>query len=188
MLRHLHVEVEIRNELPKWPRLWIANHLSWLDPLVLMSLRPSKAMAKAEVRDYPLIGRGAKKAGLVFVQREDPLSRAAAVARLTQALRNDMGIIVFPEGTTTNGQDLAPLQEGSLRAAYRLETDLLPIRLSSSSDHYPWVGDAKLLPHLWTLASAERTVVRAEGRKVLHPWNFKTEERWLDAVRESLMP
>jgi 1-acyl-sn-glycerol-3-phosphate acyltransferase len=168
--------------------MWVSNHVSWLDPLVLMSLRPSGALAKAEVADYPIIGRGATKLGLAFVKREDPLSRAAAIVRIAHEVRNGRQFLVFPEGTTTRGEGLAPLQEGSLRAAYRLDVTVLPIHLSSPDSHYPWVGDAALLPHIWNLAKADGTKVRVEGRQVLRPWQFSNEEAWLEGARQALMP
>lgn len=188
LLCRLAVEVHLEAPLPMGGQLWVANHLSWLDPLVLMALRPSGILAKAEVAAYPVVGPGARRAGLHFVHREDPLSRAAALARIGFELRSGRNFLVFPEGTTTRGEALAPLYEGSLRLAYRLQVPVLPLHLSSEDLHYPWTGDAELLPHLRALCAAPRTRMRVAPGPLLHPAEYPTEEAWLRRIRSYLHP
>jgi 1-acyl-sn-glycerol-3-phosphate acyltransferase len=188
LLGRLGVEVRLESPLPVGVQLWVANHLSWLDPLVLQALRPCGALAKAEVADYPLVGPGAKRAGLRFVQREDPLSRAAALARMAADLRAGRDFLVFPEGTTTQGDTLAPLYEGSLRLAYRLGISVLALHLFSEDDHYPWIGDEELLPHVRRLCDQPSTVVRIAPSPRLHPADFATEAAWIRRIRAELHP
>lgn len=188
VLQHLQVKLEIRGTIQHWPPLWVANHLSWLDPLVLFSLRPAGALAKREVVSYPGIGIAARRLGLAFVDRGDPASRAAAVARLAADLRRDQPMVLFPEGTTTRGQGLAPLYEGGLRVAYRCGTAVQVLRFSSEDDAYPWTGDDSLLPHLMKLVRSQATHVRLEGRDVLEPRHFPSEDAWIEAIRRQLAP
>jgi 1-acyl-sn-glycerol-3-phosphate acyltransferase len=188
LLGRLGVEVRLVAPIPVGAPLWVANHLSWLDPVALMALRPSRILAKAEVADYPLVGSGAKRAGLRFVQREDPLSRAAALARLAADLRAGHDFLVFPEGTTTRGNLLAPLHEGSLRLAYRLEVPVLALHLSSEHDHYPWTGDDELLPHLRRLCGRPATLLRVAPSPLLRPADFPTEGAWIRRIRAALHP
>jgi len=101
VLSALRISVKVDGRIPDGARLWVANHLSWLDPLVLLSLRPMGVLAKREVAGYPLLGRAAARAGLRFVEREDALSRAAALVGLIHELRMGSDFLVFPEGTTT---------------------------------------------------------------------------------------
>jgi len=188
LLRSLGVEVRLDSPLPVGAQLWVANHLSWLDPMVLMALRPSGILAKAEVADYPVVGPGARRAGLRFVRREDPLSRASALARLASELRSGRAFLLFPEGTTTCGEGLAPLYEGGLRLAYRLQIPVLPLHLSSGDLHYSWTGEAELLPHLRTLCDTPRTRVRVAPGPLLRPGEFSNEEAWVRRIRASLHP
>ena len=95
--------------MPGGAPIWVANHLSWLDPLVLLSLRPSLVLAKAEVAEYPFIGALAQRHGLRFVRRESLASRAAALRGLSEVMESGDPILLFPEGTTTQGSGLAPL-------------------------------------------------------------------------------
>jgi lyso-ornithine lipid O-acyltransferase len=183
----LGVDLEIlghpRNDIP----LWVANHLSWVDPLVLMSLRPMGTIAKGEVAGYPLIGRWAKKSGIHFVEREDATSRAAALASFTASLQSGRDMLLFPEGTTTRGERLANFYEGGLRAAYELGLPAQPLRISSPAQHYPWTGDQTLLPHLQSLF-ATRTPVTVAAEAPLYPADFSCPGAWIAAFRAALVP
>ncbi len=181
----LGLDVTVTGELDLHAPLWVANHLSWVDPVILMGLRPMGTVAKGDLARYPLIGRWARKAGLRFVERHDPNSRAAALAAFAQDLRCGRPMLLFPEGTTTRGDQLAPLNPGGLKAAWALGLRVQPLRLSSPASHYPWTGDETLLPHLRTLLTT-RTPVSVEARPSLAPADFSTPEAWLHAFSEAL--
>lgn len=179
----LRVEGRLRADLP----LWVANHVSWVDPVVLMSLRPMGTIAKGEVAGYPLIGRLAQRSGIHFVDREDPTSRAAALAAFMASLRKGRPMLLFPEGTTTRGERLAAFYEGGLRLAFRLGLPAQPLRLSSPAPHYPWTGDETLVPHIQTLF-ANRTPVDIAAEDPLHPSDFQDAEAWIAAFKTALAP
>jgi 1-acyl-sn-glycerol-3-phosphate acyltransferase len=180
------VEPVVSGAIPEGAPLWVSNHLSWLDPIVYLSLRPAAALAKVEVASYPVIGAGALKAGLRFVDRDDPFSRGAALSRLRRDLREGRSTLLFPEGTTTPGTALAPLREGGLRLAYRMGVPVLPFRISSHDPHYPWTGDATLMPHLKDLARAEGTRVLVKPGRILAPVDFQGEDAFVNAIRHHL--
>jgi len=188
VLEDLKVETELEGPIPPGGQLWVCNHLSWLDPLVCLRLRPSPCLVKAEVADYPLLGRAVRQAGMRFVDRGQALGRASALLRLASDLHRGENLLLFPEGTTTRGERLAPLHEGGLRAAYRLGIPVLPLRLSSPEQHYAWTGDESLLPHLLTLARAPRTRVRIAPGTLLLPASFPRESQWLRAIEAHLSP
>jgi len=183
VLARLGVQTLLRSPIPDGGQLWVSNHQSWVDPLIFLGLRPSGAMAKAEVASYPLLGAGARRAGLCFVDRDCPFSRAAALRSMRRELRAGSDFLLFPEGTTTPGAGLAPLREGGLRMAYRLGTRVLPFRLDAADAHYPWVGDATLLPHLGGLARARETRVEVWPGRVLDPADFPGESAFVEAIR-----
>ena len=172
-----------RTDLP----LWVANHLSWVDPVILMSLRPMGTVAKGEVAGYPLLGTWARRCGLHFVDRERPESRAAALAAFTHSLRAGRDMLLFPEGTTTRGRHLAPFYAGGLRAAHALGLPAQPFRIDSPAPHYPWTGEETLLPHLRTLLRT-RTPLRVAALEPLHPGDFPDPDDWLRAFRTALDP
>jgi 1-acyl-sn-glycerol-3-phosphate acyltransferase len=183
----LGLELEVRGHLHQDIPLWVANHLSWVDAVVLMSLRPMGTIAKGEVMHYPILGRWARKSGVHFVQREDATSRAAALASFSASLRGGRDMLLFPEGTTTRGNGLAPFYEGGLRAAYQLGLPTQPVRIASLAGHYPWTGEASLLPHLQALL-ATPTPVTIHAEAPLHPTDFKDAAAWVMAFRTALSP
>lgn len=186
LLRALHVEVQFTAPLPAGAQIWVANHLSWLDVAVLMAQRPMGTLAKAEVAAYPMLGHHARRAGLQFVDREDPVHRAVTLLELVRHWRTGAPFLLFPEGTTSRGVELAPLFEGGLRAAFRQGLSVLPLRLESPDAHYPWTGDASLTPHIQTLCRSERTRVKVHPGTVLLPTG--EEDAWLGALRSHLDP
>lgn len=185
-LRRLGVEVRLLAPIPPGAQVWVSNHLSWLDPLIYLSLRPSMALAKAEVAAYPLIGQGASRIGLRFVDRDNLFSRAAALRGMVRDLSAGEDFLLFPEGTTTRGDRLAPLCEGGLRMAYRLGVKLLPLRLGSLDAHYPWIGDDSLVPHLKRVARSRSTRVTVLPGPVLDPTQWADEGLWVEAIRTHL--
>lgn len=187
LLPALGVDLTIEGNLRMDQPLWVANHLSWVDPVILMALRPMGTIAKGEVQGYPLLGSWARKSGLHFVDRADPTSRAAALAAFRASLRQKRPMLLFPEGTTTRGERLAELHPGGLAAAYDLGLAAQPLRISSPAPHYPWTGDETLLPHLRALL-ATRTPVTVVAEAPLHPGDFPTPEAWRDAFRRALSP
>ena len=188
LLASLRIRVEVEGPLPSGAVLWTANHLSWIDPLVLLSLRPMGVLAKREVADYPFLGPAAARAGLCFVEREDPLSRAAALVGVVRELRRGRPFLIFPEGTTTRGHHLARVHEGGLLAAHRLGLPTLPIRLDCEAPHYPWIGDESLLPHLRKLAAEAPLTVQLRPGPVLDPGTLQDPYEWLARVRGHLAP
>jgi 1-acyl-sn-glycerol-3-phosphate acyltransferase len=186
ILSHLRVRVTLAAPIPAGGQLWVSNHLSWVDALVYLSLRPSRVMAKAEVAEYPGIGAGGRRVGLRFVKRESLASRTSALRALRRDLIAGDDFLVFPEGTTTHGDHLAPLYEGSLRMAYRMGVKVLPLRLDSGDLHYPWVGDTALMTNLKALAWNRDTRVSILPGRVLDPLHFSDEDSWLRDLKKHL--
>jgi 1-acyl-sn-glycerol-3-phosphate acyltransferase len=183
----LGLDVHLRGQLRYDTPLWVANHLSWVDAVVLLSRRPMGTIAKGEVTSYPLLGRWARKSGIHFVDRADATSRAAALACFATSLMEGRDMLLFPEGTTTRGNHLAPFYEGGLLTAFKLGLPAQPLRVSSPAPHYPWTGDESLLPHLKALL-ATGTPVTVEAEAALHPADFDDPADWIAAFRTALAP
>lgn len=120
LLAIVRVRVEVRGRPPAVRgegALIVANHVSWLDIHVLHSLLPSRFVSKAEVRDWPLIGWMAARAGTLYLERtrkSDALRVNEAMAAL---LREGECLALFPEGTTTDGTRLLPFHPSLLQPA-----------------------------------------------------------------------
>jgi 1-acyl-sn-glycerol-3-phosphate acyltransferase len=139
----------------------LANHLSYLDVPVLGSRVRTRFVAKEDVRGWPLFGFMARLQQTVFISRAR--HRAGEVGgQLALALSQAHGLLLFPEGTTSDGAGVLPFkssvfaplvgQEGLLLQPVRIEllaVDGRAVAAGGDRDRYAYHGDATLLPHLW---------------------------------------
>ncbi|HEY8278163.1 MAG TPA: lysophospholipid acyltransferase family protein [Bdellovibrionota bacterium] len=166
------------------PAIFVGNHISYLDVLLLLSQVPDLSfVAKKELASWPIFGRGMKKAETIFVQRNSPESRAQVKEILRKALLEERkGMAVFPSGTTTLFEE-KPWKNGSFRLAEELQVPLQAFRIS----YYPlrkaaFIDDDSLPVHLIrllnygpiyaTIEFAEPVMVKnaVEAREWAHQW------------------
>ncbi len=111
------MEVSCSGKAPAPPFLLVGNHLSYLDIVGLLSVLPAVFVAKSEVRGWPLLGGIAADFGTIFIKR-DSLRDADRVRReLDQRLASGEGLVVFPEGTSSPGEEVLPFRAALLEAA-----------------------------------------------------------------------
>jgi lyso-ornithine lipid O-acyltransferase len=155
-LRALHVHVEVEGRLPT-SGLIVSNHVSYLDILAYSTALPCVFVSKAEVEDWPIFGRYARWSGSVFVRRHDRGDAARANVSVGETLKDSVPVVLFPEGTTTDGQRVLRFHSTMLQPA--IDT-AAPITLCAiryeledgdAGREVCWWGDMKLLPHVWNL-------------------------------------
>jgi 1-acyl-sn-glycerol-3-phosphate acyltransferase len=147
--------------------LILANHVSWLDILVMTATVPVIFVAKAEVARWPLIGWVARARGTVFVERERRRQTPKANAEIARHLAEGQSIVLFAEGTSSDGNRVLPFRSalvGALREALaqveagkRIAVQPLSVGytrlrgLPMGRQHRPivaWYGERDLVPHL----------------------------------------
>jgi 1-acyl-sn-glycerol-3-phosphate acyltransferase len=133
------------------------NHLSLLDPLVLLSLWPMRFVAAAEVMRYPIVGWITQSIGTVFVSRQDRDGRKQARGEIVAAMEQDPHppIVLFPEGRLGPGYSLYPFRYGAFAVAVSKGISYIPCGLRYNPlDVVVWHGGQgeKLWNALWRLA------------------------------------
>lgn len=133
------------------------NHLSLLDPLVLLSLWPMRFVAATEVLRYPVVGWITKSIGTVFVSRQDREARKQARSEIVAAMEQDSQppIVLFPEGRLGPGHQLYPFRYGAFAVAVAQGISYVPCGLRYFPlDVVIWHGGQgeKLWAALWRLA------------------------------------
>ncbi|MFJ4371957.1 lysophospholipid acyltransferase family protein [Pseudomonas japonica] len=151
----LPFRVRVIGELPQQPMLWVSNHVSWTDIPLLGMLAPLSFLSKAEVRTWPVAGWLAHKAGTLFIRRGGGDSQLLR-RQISQHLQQDCALLIFPEGTTTDGRSLRTFHGRLLASAIDSEVALQPIALRYLRDGQadpiaPFIGDDDLLSHLMRL-------------------------------------
>src|SRR5689334_16707728 len=140
----------------------IANHVSYVDGIVLGSIFPIIFVSKREVKKWPIVGQWNVLCGTIFINRQRKARVASLVKEMTRKLRQEANILLFPEGTSTNGERILPFQTVPLAAPLRNRSIIVPVTVTYKSiDEQPvttanrdsvyWYGDMEFVTHLWNL-------------------------------------
>jgi 1-acyl-sn-glycerol-3-phosphate acyltransferase len=164
-LRAINVQLEAAGELPSGGMI-VSNHLSYLDILAYSACQPCVFVSKADVQSWPIFGTYARWAGSVFVCRHDRNDAARANLTVTETLRSGVPVVLFPEGTTTDGRQVLRFHSTMLQPAIDAECDVTPCAIGyeledgDASAEVSWWGDMPLLPHALNLLG--KKLVRAK--------------------------
>jgi 1-acyl-sn-glycerol-3-phosphate acyltransferase len=155
-------EIALRGALPDGPAVLVANHTSYIDAPVLLSLTAAAPIAKLEVGGWPVVGRLAGRLGVIFVRRGDAYSGARALREALRTLEAGLPVLCFPEGTTSLGADLLPFHRGIFGLARITGVPIIPMAISYEARELSWVGDEWFVPHYL------RTAMRPTSRASVH--------------------
>jgi lyso-ornithine lipid O-acyltransferase len=156
ILRVIRVEVRAEGPIPA-QGLLVSNHLSYLDVLVLASLAPAVFVSKYEVKHWPVFGFFANLAGTIYVRRERRTETGRVTQQIDEALRSQVLVILFPEGTSSGGQSVLPFKSSLLEPAaqqtHSLSVGLIHYELDDGDpvEEICYWRDMTLMPHLLNL-------------------------------------
>ncbi len=157
------IHLETRGEPPASPPLmFVSNHVSWLDIIVLSALQPVVFLSKSEVADWPLIGPVATGLGTLYIQRGRKAAAERATSTMVQALRQGRRVLFFPEGTTSTGLDVLPFRPRLFQAAIDAGAPVQPIAIryclpdGGHAPAVPFVAAQSLSRNVWALAAIPR--------------------------------
>ncbi len=136
------VELQVEGEENVWaerPAVFIYNHQSNIDPVLMAKLlrRDVVGVAKAELRDNPLLGPLLSAAGTVFVERGGRGKAATAMKPAVQALREGLSLMIAPEGTRSSTARLGRFKKGAFHAAMQAGVPIVPVVFRNSLDALP---------------------------------------------------
>lgn len=137
--------------------LCVANHISWLDIIVITASMPCTFLAKEEVRRWPLIGWISAQAGTCYMQRGSRMAAYRSTDNMTSLLQTGQRVVVFPEGTSSDGRDVLPFHSALVQSAINARVPLQPMALRYAcaqrfSDAAAYYGDLSLIQSLWRIA------------------------------------
>jgi lyso-ornithine lipid O-acyltransferase len=140
----------------------IANHVSYVDGIVLGSIFPILFVSKREVKRWPIVGQWNILCGTIFINRQRKEEVGSLVDEMTRKLKQETNILLFPEGTSTNGEKLLPFQTVPLAAPLRSRSIIVPATIAykniddapvtpANRDLIYWYGDMDFVSHFWKL-------------------------------------
>lgn len=148
------------NDEDKMNSLIVSNHLSYTDILVVCSFYPSCFVTSVEIRDTPFLGHICKLAGCLFVERRNKKNLGSEVVDITNALKDGLDVVIFPEATSTNGEEVIRFRRPLFRAAIDANIPVKPLTINyrklddeevtlKNRDSVFWYGDMTFIDHLW---------------------------------------
>ena len=170
--------------------LFVSNHISWLDILLLGGVVNPFFLSKAGVRKWPLVGWLAEKAGTLFIHRGNKSSALKIKQEMTDALSSDSStkiaqignqsmvntsILFFPEGTTTDGAKIQRFRARLFEAAIDAGVPIQPILLRYPHHRYPtnpsipFIGKQTALENLWLVLGEKEILAEVYLLKPLYP-------------------
>jgi 1-acyl-sn-glycerol-3-phosphate acyltransferase len=147
--------------------LFVSNHVSWVDIVVIGSIQPVAFIAKSEVRQWPLVGVTAKMQRTVFVDRARRRQAADAIAAIVQRLKTGTSVVLFAEGTSSDGNRVLPFRSALVGAIKHAAQHgggtagilIQPMSIGYTGQHgipmgrqsrplVAWYGDLDFMPHI----------------------------------------
>jgi 1-acyl-sn-glycerol-3-phosphate acyltransferase len=153
------MKVVARGKPPSPPFFLVCNHLSYTDIGALRAVAKGVFVAKGEVESWFLAGRICRDMGTIFINRQNRRDIPRAGEEIIKRLDAGEGVIVFPEGTSTKGEEVLPFNSsflefaarGGVPVSYASLTYTTPPGSPPPSETACWWDDISFFAHLWRL-------------------------------------
>ncbi|HVK60771.1 MAG TPA: lysophospholipid acyltransferase family protein [Bdellovibrionales bacterium] len=143
--------------------LMVGNHVSYLDILCLSSQHPALFITSVDMGQMPLLGQITKLAGCIFVERRNRSQIGRDVGTISDALKQGVNVMLYPEGTSGDGRQVLPFKKSLMMAAVDAEKDIQPVCIKyveidgepfspENADKVCWYGDMYFGPHFMGVA------------------------------------
>lgn len=193
MLTRLGIYLQVHGTPPdSGPVLLAANHISWLDIVVIHAARHCRFISKAELQHWPVVGTLATGAGTLYIERESRRDAMRVVHHMAERLSAGEVLAVFPEGTTGDGTHVLPFHANLLQAAIAVNAPIQPVALQfadaqGQQSFAPcYIGDDTLLGSLWRTLCSDgiQAVVRFGAPQTA---DGRDRRVWAASVREDII-
>ena len=135
--------------------LVVSNHLGYIDIITHGTIFPLRFTPKKEVVSWPLVGGIVSSSNPVIIDRTSKAASKNTLRNFIKTMRQGMYLIVYPEGTSTDGKrGIAPFKSTPFEAAILGKLPILPVLTryrGPSGNDISWYGDMKFFPHLWKI-------------------------------------
>jgi 1-acyl-sn-glycerol-3-phosphate acyltransferase len=181
----LNYKVELRGKFPTDRNyLFVGNHRSSLDPFVCLAYLEGNPVSRADVRNYPFLGKGAELSGIIFVNKESRTSRSATKEAIHKALSEGKSIMIYPEGKTNAEPLTSTFQKGSFDIAAELGIPVVPFALEYKSLADYWDHSETMAEHYFNHLAKPRTYVRMSVGEVIQSDNafalLRQSQQWIN--------
>ena len=193
MLKRIAIDLVIKGQPAiSGPVMLVANHISWLDITSLHAARFCRFVSKADIAQWPFIGKLASGIGTLFLERTSRRDAMRVVHHMADSLRAGNVLGVFPEGTTSDGRSLLPFHANLFEAAIVANVPVQPVAIQfiDSATGQPsfapcYINDDTLMESVWrTLVTPGITVVITFGELQLA--QGRDRRAWSKALQQAV--
>jgi lyso-ornithine lipid O-acyltransferase len=162
--RWIGLDIRVTGQVPQ-SGIIVGNHISYLDIVALSAVGQFAFVAKKEVAGWPLFGRFARCGGTIFVDRERRGAVAEVARQMGDHLAQGVPVVLFPEGTSTDGTHVLPFRSSLLEPAVDFQVPVTPCGLryamteGNVREEVAYWGEMTLAPHLLNLLRKRRVTV-----------------------------
>lgn len=182
LLELMGVEVQVHGTVAQGPVLFAANHVSWLDIAGLATVIDAGFIGKRELAHWPLIGFLITRGGTIYIDRGDHGAAANAIDAMSERLQQGDRVAVFPEATTSHGDDIRRFHPRLFEAARRTDVPVQPVALRYDDPVAAFVDNIGFLHHLWRVLAAPRITLEISLLPPIRPHGL--ERRTLSGFAE----
>lgn len=192
------MHIEVTGTPPKPPFFLVTNHLSYTDIAALRTVVPGVFVAKNEVQSWFLAGRICRDMGTIFINRTNRRDIPRAGEEIIERLDAGEGVTVFPEGTSTKGEDVLPFNSSFLEFAARSD---IPVSYAAISYSTPpgempaslaacWWEDISFFAHLWRLFHVREytAIINFGDDQIVNPDRKRLANELRSRVAEKFIP
>ncbi|MFW5925153.1 MAG: lysophospholipid acyltransferase family protein [Myxococcota bacterium] len=181
------IEVVLEGQVPAGPAVLVSNHVSYVDPVAILSQAPAGVVAKQELGTWPVIGSAVRGLGVLLVDRRCAHSGAHVLLQARQMLAAGGSVLAFPEGTTTLGERLLPFRRGFFGMARIMSAPVVPVALRYESADACWARGQAFLPHYLRSAARPHTRVHMRVDAPIEPHSVDSASALADATRRRIL-
>ncbi|MDD7408542.1 MAG: lysophospholipid acyltransferase family protein [Anaerovoracaceae bacterium] len=135
MLRFAGVTVEVHGleNIPKGPVLYVPNHQSDWDIMIMESyIGPCGILAKKELSNIPIVSEWMRLLGAIFIDRENARESVKALMAAEKTIKSGEDFVIFPEGTRSRGEEMGEFKSGAFRVAFKTKCPIVPVSIDGS--------------------------------------------------------
>ncbi|MGE4288228.1 MAG: lysophospholipid acyltransferase family protein [Salinivirgaceae bacterium] len=159
-LKIISVKIDFSGKLPLVPVIIMANHRSYLDVMLILSMHPAAIVGKKELSRWPVIGQAVKVARMILVDRSNAQSLMHTMAQIGKEVKSGNSVIVFPEGTTYTGPLTGNFKGGTFAVAVQQQVPVLPCAIHFTDLNDAWIGADPFLFHFLRQMGKRKTQVK----------------------------
>lgn len=178
--------------------VYLGNHVSYLDVQALGSIVEGTFVAKKDIESWPFFGLMGKMGQTIYISR-NPADATREATVLSARLQEPSPVIIFPEGTSSNGETILPFKSSLFEMFLNKNITIQPFTISimkiegktpvtpAMRDIYAWHGDMDLIPHLWRLVTGKGVTIKVTFQKPITTSSFKDRKLLRDVCHAGVV-